>query len=79
MSFPDGVETIELILETDFSSGRPVGRYKTAEMAEFQAHPVEQRWVWDVEGEPDVMEICGNGLEIVRQLIHCRDEMGFPD
>lgn len=79
MSFPDGIETTGLILETDFSSGRPVGRYKTAEMEEFQEHPVEQRWVWDAAEELDVMELCAKGLEVIRQLIRSRDEMGFHD
>lgn len=77
--FPDGIETTHVEFVFDFSSGKPVGRYKTAEMEEFKEHPVEQRWVWKTEGEPDVMELCSKGLQVVREIIKSRDSMGFPD
>lgn len=79
MSFSEGIETTELVLGVDFSSGKSVGRYKSAEMDQFEEHPVEYRWVWDAEGEPDVMELCRKGLDIMRRFIESRDNMGFPD
>jgi hypothetical protein len=78
-SFPDGIKTTHLELEFDFSAGKPVGRYKTAEMAEFKEYPINKSWVWMTEGEPDVMELCSKGLQIVREIIKIRDSMGFPD
>ena len=79
MSFPDGITTTSLELNIDFSAGKPVGTYKTAEMAEAEQYPVEYRWVWKTEGEPDVMELCEKGLGVVRELINSRDSMGFRD
>ncbi|MGE5646413.1 MAG: hypothetical protein ACM336_11540, partial [Acidobacteriota bacterium] len=79
LSFPDGITTTHLELGIDFSAGKPVGWYKTAEMEQPEEHPVEQRWVWKTEGDPDVMELCSKGLEVVRQLVKSRDQMGFPD
>ena len=79
MSFPDGIETTSLVLEMDFRAGKPRGRYKSAEMEGFQEHPVEQRWVWDTESQPDVIETCKKGLDIVREIIKSRDAEGFPD
>ena len=79
MSFPEGITTTSLVLEMDFRSGPPVGRYKSAEMEEFAEHPVEYKWVWDVEGEPDVMELCGKGVEVTRAIVKSRDEMGFRE
>jgi hypothetical protein len=79
MRFPDGITTTKLELGIDFSSGKPVGRYKSAEMAEFEEHPVAYGWVWKTHDEPDVMALCGKGLEAVRQLIQDRDEMCFKD
>ena len=74
-----GIETTSLEVVFDFSSGKPVGQYKTAEMEEFKEYPVEQRWVWKTEGEPDVMDLCSKGLQVVREIIKRRDSMGFPD
>jgi hypothetical protein len=48
-------------------------------MEEFEEHPVEHRWVWDAEGEPDVMELCRKGLETMRCIIDSRNNMGFAD
>jgi hypothetical protein len=78
-SFPGGIQSTEMEFILDFSSGKPVGRYKTAEMEEFKEHPVEQRWVWKTKGEPDVMDLCLKGLQVVREIIKSRDSMGFPD
>jgi len=48
-------------------------------MAEFMEHPVKYGWVWRTQDEPDVMELCSQGLETVRQLIQSRDNMHFQD
>ena len=80
MSFPEGLEcTGSTVMEIDFSKGKPIGRYKTAQMQDLQEHQVEQKWVWETRGEPDVMELCGKGLDVVREIINSRDRMGFPD
>jgi len=79
LSFPDGIETTHMELEIDFRSVKPVGRYKTAEMEEFKEHQVEQRWVWKTKGEPDVMDLCSKGLQVVREIIKSRDSMGLTD
>ena len=79
MPFADDIESTKLELELDFSSGKPVGRYKSAEMAEFKEHPVKYGWVWKTQDEPDVMELCRKGLDVVRQLIQSRDDMHFQD
>ncbi len=80
MHFPDGITTTtKLELRTDFSSGKPVGRYKSDEMADFKEHPVIYGWVWKTPDEPNVMELCSQGLEAVRQLIQSRDTMHFQD
>ena len=80
MSFPEGLEwTSSTVTEIDFSKGRPIGRYKTAHMQDFEEHPVEQRWVWETPAEPDVMELCGKGLDVVREIMKSRDRMGFSD
>jgi hypothetical protein len=79
MSFPEGIETTELALEFDFRSGTPVGRYKSAGMETPQEWPVEQCWVWDADGDPDVMECCRKGLDIMRGIIDSRDAMEFVD
>ena len=80
MSFPEGLEwTSSTVTEIDLSKGRPIGRYKTAQMQEFEEHPVEQRWVWETRAEPDVMELCGKGLDVVREIMKSRDRMGFSD
>ena len=79
MSFPEGIESTSMVLEMDFRSGAPVGRYKTAEMQDFAEHLVEYKWVWDAEGEPDVMELCRRGLQIARATIQSRDEMRFVE
>ncbi len=68
MSFPEGIKTTSLILEMDFRSGPPVGRYKSAEMEEFSEHPVEYKWVWDVEGEPDVIPEARSGNGIMMRM-----------
>lgn len=49
MPFADDIESTKLELELDFSSGKPVGRYKSAEMAEFKEHPVKYGWVWKTQ------------------------------
>jgi hypothetical protein len=78
MHFPDGITTTtKLELGIDFSSGKPVGRYKSDEMADFMEHPVVYGWVWKTHDEPDVMKLCSHGLEAVRQLIQSRDDMHF--
>ena len=77
-SFPSGIEIKSgetLVLE--FGGG--VRRYKTTETEEFKEYPVEQRWVWMTKGEPDVMDLCSKGLEVVREVITSRDSMGFAD
>ena len=79
VSFPGGIETTHIEIEFDFRNVKPVGRYKTAEMEEFKEHQVEQRWVWKTKGEPDVMDLCSKGLQVVREIIKSRDSMGFPD
>lgn len=80
MHFPGGITTTtNLELGIDFSSGEPVGRYKSDEMVDFQEHSVVSRWVWELHDEPDVMELCSQGLEAVRQLIQSRDDMHFQD
>jgi hypothetical protein len=78
-SFPEGIETTQVELVFDFRGGEPIGQYKTAEMEEFKEYPLEQRWVWMTEGEPDVMDLCSKGLVVVREIIKSRDSMGFPD
>lgn len=78
MHFPDGMATnTKLELRFDFSSGKPVGRYKSGEMADFEDHQVAYAWVWKTRDEPNVMELCSQGLEVVRQLIQSRDDMHF--
>jgi hypothetical protein len=79
LPFPDGIDSTKLELELDFSSAKPVGRYKSAEMAEFKEHPAKYGWVWKTQDEPDVMELCGQGLGAVRRLIQNRDAMHFQD
>ena len=80
MSFPEGLEcTSSTVMEIDFSKRRPIGRYKTAQMQDFEEYPVEEKWVWEARGEPDVMELCGKGLDVVRKIVRSRDGMGFPD
>lgn len=79
LRFPDGIETTHVELVFDFSGGKPVGQYKTAEMEEFTEHPLEQRWVWKTQGEPDVMDLCSKGLQVVGEIIKSRESMGFPD
>lgn len=79
-SFPEGIEVKggeEAVF--DFGSGQSVGRYKTTKMEEFKEYPIENRWVWLTEGEPDVMELCSKGLQIAREIIKSRDSMEFPD
>jgi hypothetical protein len=49
LPFADDIESTKLELELDFSSGKPVGRYKSAEMAEFKEHPVKYGWVWKTQ------------------------------
>lgn len=79
MSFPDGIESTSLVLEMDFRSGAPIGRYQTASMAEPAEHLVERKWIWDVEPETDVIEFCSKGLEVARALITSREAMQFRD
>lgn len=79
LSFPGGIETKYIELEFDFRNVKPVGRYKTAEMEEFKEHHLEQRWVWKTKGEPDVMDLCSKGLQVVREIIKSRDSMVFSD
>ena len=80
IDFPDGImTTTKLELKCDFSSGKPVGGYKSDEMTEFREHPVKYSWVWKAQDEPDVMELCRQGLEAIRQLIQSRDDMHFQD
>jgi hypothetical protein len=80
MHFPDGLTTTTNVdLRFDLSSGKPLGRYKTDEMADFKEHPVKYGWVWKAQDEPDVMELCSTGLKVVRQLIQSRDDMHFQD
>ena len=79
MSFPEGIKTTDLTLSFDLSSGKPVGRYKSAEMDDFEEHPVEYRWVWNAAGEPDVMDLCRKGLDTMRQVIESRATMNFSD
>ena len=79
MSFGEGIESTSVTVEFDFRPAKPVGRFKTAEMEAPTEHPVEQKWVWDIDGEPDVMEFCSRGLDVVRTIIKSRDAMEFPD
>ena len=79
MSFEEPLETTHLEFTVDFSKGKPVGTYKTAEMAEAKPYDVTQKWVWKTTDEPEVMDLCQKGLDIVRALIGGRDVMNFPD
>lgn len=75
----DPIETTKLEITIDFTSGKPVGRIQTAEMEKPEPVELTSDWVWDVEGSPKVFELCESGLNTVRQIIRCRDEMNFPD
>ncbi len=79
MRFPDAAETTRQKLVFDFSGGKPTGRSKTSHMSEFCEHPVKYGWVWRTKDEPNVMELCSQGLEAVRQLIQSRDDMHFQE
>ena len=79
MSFEEPIETTDLEITLDFSKGKPTGAYKTAEMAEATPHKVTQKWVWRTTGEPEVMDLCQRGMEIVQALIESRAGMSFRD
>jgi hypothetical protein len=80
MRFPDGITTTtKLEARIDISSGKPIGSFKGDEMTDFVGFPVVHRWVWKTREEPDVMELCGQGLEAARQLIQSRNNMRFRD
>lgn len=79
MSFPEGIQTKSLELRMDFSSGKPVASYKSAEMEDFATHPVEQKWVWKTVDEPNVMELCTKGLDVLQKVMQSRSEMKFSD
>ncbi len=71
--------TTELEFTIDVRQGKPIGTYKTGEMAEFVPIDLSCDWIWIAEGDPNVMELCSAGLDTVRKIIAYRDSMGFPD
>jgi hypothetical protein len=77
--FPDGIVTKSLELRWDLSGAKPVTSYKSEEMESFVTHPAQHRWVWKTDDEPDVLEACANGLNILRKVIQYRQEMSFSD
>lgn len=66
-------------MTVDLRSGPPKGSFQISGMASAVEHPVETRWIWDTTDQLDVMELCSKGLEVIRRLIHSRDEMKFQD
>ena len=75
----DPIETTKLEFTMDFSSGKPIGTIQTAEMEKPERVELTSDWVWDVEGNPKVFDLCESGLNTLRQIIRYRDEMKFPE
>jgi hypothetical protein len=73
------ITTTHLEFTMDFSKGKPVGTYKTAEMDEPASIEVKCDWVWSTDGSPNVMELCAVGLRTIRIIIADRDAMNFAD
>ena len=75
----DPIETTKLEFTMDFSSGKPIGTIQIAEIEKPERVELSSDWVWDVEGNPKVFDLCESGLNTLRQIIRYRDEMKFPD
>jgi hypothetical protein len=74
----DPIETTKLEITMDFRTGKRVGAIQTAEMDKPESVELTSVWVWEDEGSPKVFELCEDGLNVLRQVIHYRDEMKFP-
>lgn len=71
-----------LLLEADIGHGCPNIRVRVDENAqegEWQSVATTQAWVWDADGEPDVMKTCEAALQALRTIIDDWKNRGFGE